>query len=77
MPPREGEDVKGAECKVPGRDCVLMPPSSVPKTESTRPRQTSAVSCCWLQHLYEVDQDPVLSQPVTVNLRVTCPSHVL
>ncbi|KAI4542711.1 hypothetical protein MG293_006837 [Ovis ammon polii] len=30
-----------------------------------------------LQHLYEVDQDPVLSRPVTVNLRVTCPSRVL
>ena len=54
-----------------------MPPSFCPQDRKDKAKADLRRVLLRLQHLYEVDQDPVLSQPVTVNLRVTCPSHVL
>lgn len=54
-----------------------MPPSFCPQDRKHEAKADLRRVLLRLQHLYEVDQDPVLSRPVTVNLRVTCPSHVL
>ena len=61
---------------MPGRDCVLMPPPFCPQDRRPKPKADLRRVLLRLQHLYEVDQDPVLSRPVTVNLRVTCPSRI-
>ncbi|XP_060273671.1 epididymis-specific alpha-mannosidase-like [Ovis aries] len=45
-----------------------MPPSFCPQDRKHEPKADLRRVLLRLQHLYEVDQDPVLSRPVTVNL---------
>ena len=54
-----------------------MPPSFCPQDQKHEAKADLRCILLQLQHLYEVDQDPVLSRPVTVKLQVTCPSRVL
>ena len=54
-----------------------MPPSFCPQDQKHEAKADLRRVLLRLQHLYEVDQDPVLSRPVTVKLQVTCPSRVL
>lgn len=48
-------------------------PPSVPEGHGGKAKADLCRILLWLQHLCEVGEDPVLSQPVTVNLKVTDP----
>ena len=51
-----------------------LPRSFCPQDNRAEAKAESRRVLLRLRHLYEVDEDPVRSQPVTVNLQVTCPA---
>ncbi|VFV46880.1 Hypothetical predicted protein [Lynx pardinus] len=68
---RSGEQVQSAGSRLEdwGSEGSSLPPSFCPSRPWRKGQGRPPPRPLWLQHLCEVGEDPVLSQPVTVNLK--------